>query len=64
MNDWGESVSELVMGKKTITKKLYTVLSYWGVFTFCTCKILISNSKILILRGIVGSRVSPESDTG
>ena len=39
---WGESVSELVIGKKNNNKKLYTVLSCWGVFTFCTCcKILI-----------------------
>ena len=27
--------------KKNNNKKLYTVLSYLGVFTFCTCKILI-----------------------
>jgi len=40
---WGENVSELAIGgKKTNNKKLYTVLSYWGVFTFRTrCKILI-----------------------
>ena len=31
----GESASELVIGKKK--NKLYTVLSYWGVFTFRTC---------------------------
>jgi len=41
MKDWGESVSELVIEKKkTNNKKLYTVLSYLGVFTFSTrCKI-------------------------
>ena len=33
--------SELVIGKKNNNKKLYTVLSYWGDFTFRTCKILI-----------------------
>jgi len=37
----GESVSELIIVKKKY-KKLYTVLSCLGVFTFCTwCKILI-----------------------
>jgi len=36
----GESVSELMIGKKKY-KKLYTVLSYLGVFTFCTCCFLI-----------------------
>jgi len=42
VKDWGESVSELVIRKKNSNKKLYTVLSYLGVFTFCTCyKILI-----------------------
>ena len=35
VKDWGESVSELVIGKKNNNKKLYTVLSCWGVFTFC-----------------------------
>jgi hypothetical protein len=35
--DWGESVSELVIGKKNNNKKLYTVLSCLGVFIFCTC---------------------------
>ena len=40
MKDWGESVSELMI-KKNNYKKLYTVLSYLGVFTFCTCCILI-----------------------
>jgi len=39
--DWGESVSELVIGEKN-NKKLYTVVSCLGVFTFFTCcKILI-----------------------
>jgi hypothetical protein len=42
VKDWGESVSELVIGKKDNNKKLYTALSYLSVFTFCTCcKILI-----------------------
>ena len=36
VKDWGESVSELVIGKNN-NKKLYTVLSYLGVFTFRTC---------------------------
>jgi hypothetical protein len=36
VKDWGESVSELVI-KKYNNKKLYTVLSYLGVFTFRTC---------------------------
>jgi hypothetical protein len=36
---WGESVSELTIKKNN--KKLYTVLSCLGVFTFCTCCILI-----------------------
>ena len=40
VKDWGESMSELMIGKKNY-KKLYTVLSYLGVFTFCTCCILI-----------------------
>ena len=41
VKDWGESVSELMI-KKNNYNKLYTVLSYLGVFTFCTCcKILI-----------------------
>ena len=40
VKDWGESVSELMIGEK-IYKKLYTVLSYCGVFTICTCCILI-----------------------
>jgi len=40
--DWGESVSELMIVKKNNYKKLYTVLSCLGVFTFCNCcKILI-----------------------
>ena len=41
MKDWGESVSELMIVKKNNYQKLYTVLSGWGVFTFCTCCILI-----------------------
>jgi len=43
VNDWGESVSELmILKKKNKYKKLYTVLSCLCVFTFCTCcKILI-----------------------
>ena len=41
VKDWGESVSELGIGNKNSNKKLYTVLSCWGVFTFCTCCILI-----------------------
>ena len=32
---------QLMIGKKSNYKKLYTVLSYLGVFTFCTCCILI-----------------------
>jgi len=41
VKDWGESVNELMIVKKKY-KKLYTVLSCLGVFTFCTCcKILI-----------------------
>ena len=40
VKDWGESVSELMI-KKNSYKKLYTELSYLGVFTFCTCCILI-----------------------
>ena len=31
---WGESVGELMIVKKTNYKKLYTVLSCLGVFTF------------------------------
>jgi len=43
VKNWGESVSELmiVKKKKTNYKKLYTGLSCLGVFTFCTCCILI-----------------------
>ena len=37
VKDWGESVSELVTGGGDNNKKLYTVLSYLGVFTFYTC---------------------------
>ena len=40
VKDCGESVSELMI-KKTNYKKLYAVLSYLGVFTFCSCCILI-----------------------
>ena len=39
--EWDEGVSELMIVKKKNYKKLYTVLSCLGVFTFCTCKILI-----------------------
>jgi len=41
MKDWGESVSELMIVQKTNYKELYTVLFCLGVFTFCTCCILI-----------------------
>ena len=42
VKDWGESVSELMIGeKKNNYKKLYAVLSYLDGFTFCTCCILI-----------------------
>ena len=41
VKDWGESVDELMIEKKNSYKKLYTVLSYLGVFTFCTRSILI-----------------------
>jgi len=41
VKDWGENVSELMIGGGDNYKKLYTVLSYLGVFTFCTCCILI-----------------------
>ena len=43
VKDWGESVSELMIErkKKNNYKKLYTVLSYLGVFNFCTCCIVI-----------------------
>ena len=40
VKDWSESVSELMTDKKNY-KKLYTVLSCLGVFTFCSCCILI-----------------------
>jgi hypothetical protein len=39
VKDWGESVSELIIVKKKNYNKLYTVLSWLGVFNFCTCKI-------------------------
>jgi len=38
--EWGESASELMIAKNNY-KKLYTGLSCLGVFTFCTCCILI-----------------------
>jgi hypothetical protein len=38
---WGERMSELMIGEKNNYKKLYTVLSYLGIFTLCTCCILI-----------------------
>ena len=38
--DWGESVSEIMIGTNNYNK-LYTVLSYWGVLTFCTCCVVI-----------------------
>ena len=41
MIDLGESVSELSIVKKNHYKKLYTVLSCLGVFTFCSCCIVI-----------------------
>ena len=41
VKDRGESVSELMIGGKKNYKKLYTVLSCLGVFTFCICCILI-----------------------
>ena len=40
MKDWGENVSELMIVKKNNYKKLYTVLSGLGDFTFCTCGIV------------------------
>ena len=40
VKDWSENLSELMIGKNNY-KKLHTVLSYLGVFTFCTCCILI-----------------------
>jgi len=44
VKDWGESVSELMIGGgggEDNNKKLYTVLFHLGVFTFCTRCILI-----------------------
>jgi len=41
VKDWDERVSELVIENKNNNKKLHTVLSYLGVFTFRTRKILI-----------------------
>jgi len=40
VKDWGENVSELMIRKNNY-KKLYTVLSCLGDFTFSTCCILI-----------------------
>jgi len=38
VKDWGESVSELMIGGGGNNyKKLHAVLSYLRVFTFCTC---------------------------
>ena len=49
VKDWGESVSELMIEKKNNYNKLNTVLSYLGVFTFCTCyKILICLAGIVV----------------
>ena len=50
MKDWGESVSELMIveGGGNNYEKLYTVLSYLGVFTFCTCCILIFLARIVV----------------
>ena len=53
MKDWGESVSELMIEKKNSYKKLYTVLSYLGVFTFCTCCILICLLVFLLVLSCV-----------
>jgi len=43
VKDWGESVSELMIvnNKKNNYMKLYIGFSCLGVFTFCTCCILI-----------------------
>ena len=40
VKDWGEGASELMFGRER-KKKVYTGLSCLGVFTFCTCCILI-----------------------
>ena len=37
MKDWGESVSELMIGGRDNYKKLYAVRSYLGAFNFYTC---------------------------
>jgi len=40
VKDWGEGVSELMIGgwgEGGQLQKLYVVLSYVGVFTFCVC---------------------------
>ena len=47
MKDWDESVSELMIGKKNSYNKLNAVLSYLGVFTDCTCCVLICLSCIV-----------------
>jgi len=46
VKDWGESVSELMIEKNNYNK-LNTVLSYLGLFTFCTCCILICPACIV-----------------
>ena len=46
VKDWDESVTELMIKKNY--KKLYTVLSYLGVFTFFTCCILICLMCIVV----------------
>ena len=48
VKDWGESVSELMIEKNNYNK-LNTVLSYLGVFTFCTCCILICLACIVAI---------------
>jgi len=52
MKDWGESVSELMI-KKNNSKKLYTVLSFLGVFNFCSCCILIVSCVLLLVLSCV-----------
>jgi hypothetical protein len=49
VKDWGESMSELGIGKENNNKKLHTVLPYLDIFTFCTCcKILICLVYIVV----------------
>jgi len=48
VKDWGESVSELIIKKKNNYNKLNTVLSYLGIFTFCTCCIVICLACIVV----------------